>query len=635
MQTRTAHGPCPARSLALALALLAAAGPAVAQRFVGKPAPDAIVAGRLLLQVTEPPSPMREGEVVAVRLDGRGTELCRTLPWRYSWDTTTVSDGLHSLELLRTDVNTGRELVTDVLRVTVRNRAADRPNAALQCRRTERELTFHTSIDPLKAPATALYAADGKLYIGAETGEVVEYDPVRAKARGLRVDADGGQTKAIAVSGDEIWWLTGPADIRPTRPDPETPGISIRVIPPRLLFGYSRASGKLVTLDVDDALLIGPPDSPSPQRMDVRAIVPWRGRVVLVGARDARVIDPESGRASRWDTLLPEAAQEPGAVLAGFAADARRALAVVETSDPADPARAIRQLWTADADGRWTMRQTLETDDQSVDRPFCLVTPDRVVLVAAGSLTQWRVGPQDVSRSSTPLPAASQLWGWTEKAAIGAGRFWWVRSGRVFHTDLDAGSSDVLMPWRGAPREVTGLVAEGRAAWVTGSTGVVRLDMGGAGARPSHPGYVRARLGPQSAAPADDLDRRLLQIVQDWQGVPYKWGGSSKTGTDCSGFVMAVHRELGVDIPHGSKELRTTRRGQVVTDELRLGDVLTYPGHAALYIGDGRTAETIAGGVGMGAIFGRDDVVVRRFLRATSDDDGSARPSRRARKRTH
>lgn len=616
-----------------AIAWVMAAAPAQAQRFEGKPQTDAVVSGRLLLRVTAPPAPLREGEVVAVRLDGRATEMCSSLPWRYAWDTATVPDGLHTLELVRADVNTGRELIVDVLRVSVRN-AAPALQSAVACPRTERDATFQPAIDPLSDPCTALCASGGRLILGTASGGIVEYDPATKKGRRLRVDAAGGVTRAVAVAGDAIWWYTAPPDIGPGAPDAASPGVSIRVVPPRLLFRYSRQTGKVTALDVDDALLVGSQDAANPQRLDVRSIVPWQGRVALIGPRDGRVFDPQTGQAASWTSLLPEGACPPGAALAGLAADARRAVAVVESADPADPARTVRQVWTCAAGGSWSMRSTLQSDAPATGRAFLLVAPDRVVSLDSSGVTQWKIGADDVSSTVYTLSPSAQIWGATERAAMGAGRLWWSRSGRLFHVDLDRGTADVLMPWCGASREVAGLAADGSAAWVAGPAGVAHIELGGPGMRSSYVGYVRARLGTDAANPRDDLDRRLMQIVQEWQGVPYKWGGSSKSGTDCSGFVMAVHRELGVTIPHGSNELRTTPQGLVVKDELQIGDVLTYPGHCALYLGDGRTAETVAGGVGTASIFGRDDVVVRRFLRAP-DDPPASRKTRRKRTRTH
>jgi len=45
--------------------------------------------------------------------------------------------------------------------------------------------------------------------------------------------------------------------------------------------------------------------------------------------------------------------------------------------------------------------------------------------------------------------------------------------------------------------------------------------------------------------------------------------------------------------------------------------VLVYPGHAAIYVGNGQTAETVSSGkrgVGHSTVWRRSSVVVRRFL---------------------
>ena len=36
----------------------------------------------------------------------------------------------------------------------------------------------------------------------------------------------------------------------------------------------------------------------------------------------------------------------------------------------------------------------------------------------------------------------------------------------------------------------------------------------------------------------------LLAFTLDWRGTPYCYGGSSKKGTDCSGFTSNVYKEI-------------------------------------------------------------------------------------------
>jgi cell wall-associated NlpC family hydrolase len=76
-------------------------------------------------------------------------------------------------------------------------------------------------------------------------------------------------------------------------------------------------------------------------------------------------------------------------------------------------------------------------------------------------------------------------------------------------------------------------------------------------------------------------------------GSPYRWGGASPAGFDCSGFVTFVYRTLGLDLPRDlSGQLAAGR--PVSPNELEPGDIVffrdTYtPGlsHAGIYLGSG------------------------------------------------
>jgi hypothetical protein len=109
---------------------------------------------------------------------------------------------------------------------------------------------------------------------------------------------------------------------------------------------------------------------------------------------------------------------------------------------------------------------------------------------------------------------------------------------------------------------------------------------------------------------------RLLEIAEGWVGTPYRWGGSSMSGTDCSGFVTSVYKELGIKLPRFSQSIARAPFGEVVFDQLHFGDVLVYPEprHCAIYIGDGKTIETTRGAVGYSNIYRRHCAYVRRFL---------------------
>ena len=82
---------------------------------------------------------------------------------------------------------------------------------------------------------------------------------------------------------------------------------------------------------------------------------------------------------------------------------------------------------------------------------------------------------------------------------------------------------------------------------------------------------------------------RAVAIARKQLGVPYRWGGASPAGFDCSGLVMWVYGRLGVSLPHNAAALYGVGRS-IPRRALRPGDLLFFHGlgHVGLYIGRGR-----------------------------------------------
>lgn len=90
-----------------------------------------------------------------------------------------------------------------------------------------------------------------------------------------------------------------------------------------------------------------------------------------------------------------------------------------------------------------------------------------------------------------------------------------------------------------------------------------------------------------SGVTGDELVAYALQFV----GGPYKWGGNSLTnGCDCSGFVHLIYAHFGFSTPRYSQSFKSV--GQPVAYEnIKAGDIVVYPGHVAIYIGNGCIVE--------------------------------------------
>ena len=88
-------------------------------------------------------------------------------------------------------------------------------------------------------------------------------------------------------------------------------------------------------------------------------------------------------------------------------------------------------------------------------------------------------------------------------------------------------------------------------------------------------------------------DPRLIQTIATWMGVPYKLGGQTKAGTDCSGLIGAVYQNLnGWHLPRTTAEIFKQHTPMPI-DSLQSGDVVFFkintslPGHAGLYLWQG------------------------------------------------
>ena len=93
-----------------------------------------------------------------------------------------------------------------------------------------------------------------------------------------------------------------------------------------------------------------------------------------------------------------------------------------------------------------------------------------------------------------------------------------------------------------------------------------------------------------SERPADpDHGQRVVAIAKKYVGAPYRWGGSSPSGFDCSGFVRYVYGQAGVELPHNAAQ-QYRLGAPVARDQLEPGDLVFFDGlrHNGIYVGGGR-----------------------------------------------
>jgi peptidoglycan endopeptidase LytE len=98
----------------------------------------------------------------------------------------------------------------------------------------------------------------------------------------------------------------------------------------------------------------------------------------------------------------------------------------------------------------------------------------------------------------------------------------------------------------------------------------------------------------EPAADALSPGAQLAQLATQYDGSPYRWGGTSPAGFDCSGFVLFVYSQFGIGLPH-SEAGQLSSGPRVGLDELQPGDVLVFANtyrrglsHVGIYLGEGR-----------------------------------------------
>ena len=79
----------------------------------------------------------------------------------------------------------------------------------------------------------------------------------------------------------------------------------------------------------------------------------------------------------------------------------------------------------------------------------------------------------------------------------------------------------------------------------------------------------------------------LCDIAKRYLGTQYRWGGRSGAGIDCSGLVSTAYRRCGIHIYRDAKIVEGWPRHQISLENAKPGDALYFPGHIALYLGDG------------------------------------------------
>jgi len=110
---------------------------------------------------------------------------------------------------------------------------------------------------------------------------------------------------------------------------------------------------------------------------------------------------------------------------------------------------------------------------------------------------------------------------------------------------------------------------------------------------------------------------KLFHFVYDWIGTPYRFGGSSRRGIDCSAFTKELYSQVfNMDIERSSRDI-FSMVSPVRKDDLQEGDLVFFKihsrriSHVGIYLGNNRFAHASSRGV---AISSLDDAYYKRYF---------------------
>jgi len=85
-----------------------------------------------------------------------------------------------------------------------------------------------------------------------------------------------------------------------------------------------------------------------------------------------------------------------------------------------------------------------------------------------------------------------------------------------------------------------------------------------------------------------EFRKAVVENAMQYLGTQYRWGGRTSLGIDCSGLASESYLLSGIIIFRDAKIQPGFPVREIPKEEMLPGDLMYFPGHIAMYIGDGR-----------------------------------------------
>ena len=103
--------------------------------------------------------------------------------------------------------------------------------------------------------------------------------------------------------------------------------------------------------------------------------------------------------------------------------------------------------------------------------------------------------------------------------------------------------------------------------------------------------FIPASFAPVEhyASPTKSAHGGVVSIAMRYLGYPYSWGAAGPNSFDCSGFTMYVYAQVGISLPHSSRDQFNSGQ-RVSRSDLQPGDLVFFGSpihHVGIYVGGG------------------------------------------------
>lgn len=137
--------------------------------------------------------------------------------------------------------------------------------------------------------------------------------------------------------------------------------------------------------------------------------------------------------------------------------------------------------------------------------------------------------------------------------------------------------------------------SKGRACPVNINSASIDKNQGQAEVQKKEPSIARIPRNEKLTS----IQAKIIANAESWIGVPYLWGGNTRNGVDCSGFVKNIYQDVGINLPR-TAQLQFNFAKKIADKERKSGDLVFFKKgsritHVGIYVGENEIIHSSSG----------------------------------------